>query len=152
MIWSSHAWTLQEKISSSRVFYFSAQKCFFMYHHCQVSFLKNDNIIKNDLERIEWSENFSNVNINLISTTHIVNIIVYRQVVQAYTFYHLIFFSNILLIFKVLEAHFHSFFCIDFLFNLSCFKLDFQLLWQFDDSFKWWRDLRMNFLNFFIWS
>ena len=129
-VWNSRAWTLQEKVSSPRVLYFSAQRCFFTCHHSQVSFLESDDTIENGLERPKWSGNLGDGNVNLIPTTQIVNIIAYRRVVQAYTSRHLTFSSDILLAFKALEARFHPLFRTDFLFGLPRSELDSQLLWQ----------------------
>ncbi|MCJ1405733.1 hypothetical protein MMC11_008963 [Xylographa trunciseda] len=79
---NSRAWTLQEKGSSPRVLYFGDQRCFFTCHHSQVSFMESDDTIENGLERTKWSGSLGDGNVNLIPTTHIVNIIAYRRVVQ----------------------------------------------------------------------
>ena len=73
-VWNSRAWTLQEKVSSPRVLYFGAQRCFFTCHHSQVSFLESDDPIENGLDRAKWSGSLGDGNVNLIPTTHIVNI------------------------------------------------------------------------------
>ncbi|KAL2049735.1 hypothetical protein ABVK25_009958 [Lepraria finkii] len=151
-VWNSRAWTLQEKVSSPRVLYFSAQRCFFTCHHSQVSFLESDDTIENGLERTKWSGNLSDANVNLIPTTHIVNIITYRRVVQTYTSRHLTFSSDILLAFKAHEARFHPLFRSDFLFGLPRSELDSQLLWQPGGPLKRRRDPRTNLPSFPTWS
>ena len=151
-VWNSRAWTLQEKVSSPRVLYFGAQRCFFTCHHSQVSFLESDDPIENGLDRAKWSGSLGDGNVNLIPTTHIVNIIAYRRVVQAYTSRHLTFSSDILLAFKALEARFHPLFRSDFLFGLPRSELDSQLLWQPGGPLKRRRDPKTNLPSFPTWS
>ena len=151
-VWNSRAWTLQEKVSPPRVLYLGAQRCFFTCQHSQVSFLESDDTIENGLERPKRSGNLSDGNTNLIPTSHIVNIIAYRRVVEAYTSRHLTYSSDILLAFKALEVRLHPLFRSDFLFGIPRSELDSQLLWQPGGPLKRRHDRRTNLPIFPTWS
>ncbi|KAI4231922.1 MAG: hypothetical protein L6R40_007577 [Gallowayella cf. fulva] len=150
--WNSRAWTLQERVVSTRVLYVGAQRCFFTCQHRQDDFLESEDPIENGLERTNRPKRLKELNVHLIPTSQSLNIMVYCRVVQSYTLRHLTFPSDILNAFKAIEARLHSLFRSDFVFGLPRSELDSQLLWQPAGPMKRRRDPKTNLPLFPSWS
>ena len=151
-VWNSRAWTLQEKIVSTRILYLGAQRCFFTCQHRDDELVESEDPRENGLGKTQNPDRLRGKNVNLIPTSRNVNVLVYQRVIEVYTSRHLTFLSDILNAFKAIEARLKPLFRSDFVFGLPRSELDSQLLWQPQGPLKRRRHHTTNLPIFPSWS
>ena len=128
--WITRAWTLQERILSSRVLYVADQRCFFTCHHRPDAFMEGLDDTENGLTVRPLPVLISDYSRNLIPSSRAVNILSYSRTVKAYSSRQLRYASDMLNAFKGIAARLRPVFRSDLLFGIPRSELDSQILWQ----------------------
>lgn len=128
--WNTRAWTLQERILSSRVLFVADQRCFFTCHHRPDAYMESVDDTESSLTAKPIPALISDYSRNLIQSSRTVNVLSYSRTVQAYTSRQLTYASDILQAFEGVAARFRPLFRSDLLFAIPRSELDSQILWQ----------------------
>ena len=126
-IWNARAWTLQERVMSSRVVFIGEHRCLFTCHHRQSFYPEGEDAILHGPQRSDNAAPFKDL-ANLKPSSDSVNVVVYLDLVRAYTLRQSTAPSGMFKIFEGLTTRVRALFRSDFLFCMPQSEMDSQLL------------------------
>ena len=150
--WNTRAWTLQERMLSSRVLFVGDQRCFFTCHHRPDTFMESVDNAENGLVEKPLPTLLSDYWRNILTNPRAVNVLSYSQTVADYTSRNLTYPSDILNAFEGVASRLRPRFRSDFLFGLPRSELDSQILWQPQGPMTRRRDPQTRLPIFPSWS